>query len=87
VHRKAQDSAYGRLHRYIESGELAGFVMVYLGQDDERLPIRPPNLVPRSAVREYPTNFAPMSDQNISLLSTRGEQLARLLLDHYAAEL
>jgi NTE family protein len=87
VHRKAQDAAYGRLHRYLESGELAGFVMVYLGQDDDRLPVRPANLVPRNAVRGYPTNFAPMSDKNISLLSTRGEQLARLLLDHYAAGL
>lgn len=87
VHRKAQDSAYGRLHRYIESGELMGFVMAYLGQDDARLPIRPPDLVPRGAVRDYPTDFAPMSDKNIALIATRGEQLTRLLLDHYAADL
>ncbi len=86
VHRKAQDSAYSRLHRYIESGELAGFVMVYLGQDDGRLPVEPPNLVPRSAVRDYPTDFAPMSDSTISLIATRGEQLTQLLLDRYAAE-
>jgi NTE family protein len=83
VHRKAQDSAYGRLHRYIESGELDGFAMVYLGQDDDRLPVRPPDLVPRSAVRDYPTDFAPMAERNISLLATRGEQLTRLLLDRY----
>ncbi len=87
VHRKAQDSAYGRLHRYIETGELAGFVMIYLGQDDSRLPVKPPDLVPRSAVSTYPTDFSPMSDKNIALLATRGEQLARLLLDHYAAQL
>jgi NTE family protein len=87
VHRKAHDAAYGRLHRYLESGGLSGFVMVYLGQDDDRLPVKPSNLVPRSAVRSYPTNFAPMSDRNIALLSARGEQLGRLLLDHYAADL
>jgi NTE family protein len=87
VHRKAQDSAYGRLHRYIESGELDAFVMVYLGQDDARLPIQPPNLIPRSAVRDYPTDFAPMSDENIFLIATRGEQLTRLLLDRYAGDL
>jgi NTE family protein len=87
VQRKAQDSAYGRLHRYMESGELKGFVMVYLGQDDNRLPVKPPDLVTRSAVRNYPTDFSPMSDKNIELLTTRGEQLTRLLLDHYAAQL
>jgi NTE family protein len=87
VHRKAQDSAYGRLHRYLESGELDGFVMVYLGQDDARLPMAPPNLIPRSAVRDYPTDFAQMSDKNISLIATRGEQLTQLLLDRYGADL
>jgi NTE family protein len=87
VHRRAQDSAYGRLHRYIESGELKGFTMVYLGQDDNRLPVTPADLVPRSAVRTYPTDFSRMSDKNIALLAARGEQLTRLLLDHYAAQL
>ena len=87
VHRKAQESAYARLHRYIETGELKGFVMVYLGQDDDRLPVKPTDLVPRSAVRDYPTDFSGMSDENISLLTKRGEQLTRLLLDHYAAGL
>jgi NTE family protein len=65
VHRKAQDSAYGRLHRYIESGELKGFVMVYLGQDDNRLPVKPPDLVPRSAGREQQpvvTDIAPLGE-------------------------
>jgi NTE family protein len=61
--------------------------MVYLGQDDNRLPVKPPDLVARSAVRNYPTDFSPMSDKNIELLTTRGEQLTRLLLDHYAAQL
>jgi NTE family protein len=87
VHRKAQDSAYGRLHRYIETGELKSFVMVYLGQDDARLPAKPPDLVPRDAVRNYPTDFALMSDENISLIAMRGEQLTHMLIDHYAAEL
>jgi NTE family protein len=61
--------------------------MVYLGQDDARLPMAPPNLIPRSAVRDYPTDFAQMSDKNISLIATRGEQLTQLLLDRYGADL
>jgi NTE family protein len=87
VHRKAQDSAYGRLHRYLETGELSGFVMVYLGQDDARLPVKPHDLVPRDAVRNYPTDFAPMSSENIALIAMRGEQLTHMLVDHYAADL
>jgi NTE family protein len=61
--------------------------MVYLGRDDNRLPVKSPDLVPRSAARNYPTDFSPMSQKNVELLSTRGEQLTRLLLDHYAAQL
>ena len=60
IHRKIQDNAYARLHRYVEAGELEGFVMVYLGQDDDRLPTKPPNLDSAAAVRDYPTDFGPI---------------------------
>ena len=83
VHRKVQDASYARLYRLVQSGELEGFIMVYLGQDDERLPSPPPDLVPREAVRDYPTDFAPMSAGDIERLSRRGEQLTHLMLDHY----
>jgi NTE family protein len=71
------------MHQFVETGQLSGFVMSYLGQDDSKLPAPPPDLVPRSAVRDYPTDFAAMSDRNIALLATRGEQLTRLLVTRY----
>jgi NTE family protein len=86
VHRKVQDAAYARLFSQLQSGELGWFVMVYLGQDDARLPAPPPDLVPRDAVRDYPTDFAPMSTDDIERLSRRGEQLTHLMLDHYWRE-
>lgn len=50
---------------------------------DERLPIRPADLVPRSAVASYPTDFAAMSQTNLEALTTRGEQLMRSVLPLY----
>lgn len=41
VFRKAQDSAYGRLHNYAETGKLKGFILSYLGQHDRSLPYIP----------------------------------------------
>jgi len=87
VHRKVQDAAYKRLHRYVECGELRGFGMVYLGQMDRVLPNPPDNLVPREAVYRYPTDFAPMSLKNLSLLTVRGEQLTHAIADRYLADL
>ncbi|MBS0533099.1 MAG: patatin-like phospholipase family protein [Proteobacteria bacterium] len=83
VHRKAQDHVYGRLHRFVETGELRGFGMVYLGQQDVRLPHRPPDLVSRDQVRHYPTDFARMSERDLDLLTRRGEQLTLIILDRY----
>lgn len=87
AHRRVQEAAYSRLHRLVESGLLSGFVMAYLGQEDAKLPAPPPDLVPRSAVREYPTDFAAMSEDSIGLLATRGEQLTRLLISRYLADI
>jgi len=87
VHRKVQDATYGRLHRYVESGELDGFVMVYLGQDDDRLPVKPPDLVPRASVRDYPTDFAGMRGRDLVALADRGEQLTQHLIARYMSGL
>ena len=46
-----------------------------------------PDLVTRDQVFGYPTNFAAMSEENINLLSQRGEQLTRMLLAYYCPEL
>lgn len=83
VHRKAQDSVYQRLHKYVETGELQGFGMIYLGQQDRRLPWLPPDLVRREAVKDYPTDFAPMLERDVQLLTSRGEQLTHLIVDRY----
>jgi NTE family protein len=83
VFRKAQDAAYRRLHEYTSSGQLKGFALIYLGQNDASLPVRPPELIPRDAVRDYPTDFARMSQRDIDRLAGRGEQLTRLLVSRY----
>lgn len=83
VYRKAQDATYGRLHAFVQTGELKGFVMAYLGQMDDKLPDRPADLVAREFVKDYPTDFAAMKPVNIELLTTRGEQLTRHLVGLY----
>ena len=87
THRRVQTSAYGRLHRCVENGELVGFVLPYLGQQDGTLPFRPPDLVPREEAITYPTDFSAMSEGAVNMLSLRGEQLTRLLIARYVPEL
>ena len=69
------------------NGEIQGFLMPYLGQQDSALPVLPVDLVSRDQVVDYPTNFNPMSTGNIDKLSKRGEQLTRCLIETYAPEL
>ena len=38
VFRKVQDATRNRLHRFAESGDISGFALPYLGQDDARCP-------------------------------------------------
>lgn len=85
--RKAQDAGRGRLHQYAAAGDLAGFVMPYLGNQDRALPVVPADLVRREEVVDYPTDFSAMSAEDIERLALRGEQLTRLLVDHYCPEL
>lgn len=87
IHRRVQDSSMQRLHILRDTGLLKGFVLPYLGQQDGKLPYRPVDLIPRSDVVGYPTNFAPMTDHWIDVLSKRGEQLTRALVPHYVAEI
>lgn len=87
VFRKAQDAAVNRLHAYVGAGSIRGFILPYLGQQDKALPINLPGLVSREEVIGYPTDFAAMGEENMRRLSTRGEQLTRMLLQHYCPEL
>jgi NTE family protein len=87
VFRKAGNAAYDRLHRLRASGSIRGFVHCYLGQRVEALPYQPAGLPARETVMSYPTDFAPMADEDIYLISRRGEQLTRVLIEYYCPEL
>lgn len=87
THRQVQHGLQKIIHLQRQAGGLRGFVYSYLGQQDSRLPIRPLKLVPREGVVHYPTDFSAMSEEDIDLLSSRGEQLTRQLLDFYCPEL
>jgi len=87
IFKKVQDAAMKRLHHYAASGQIKGFILPYLGQNDQLLPFSVPGLIPREAVCSYPTDFAAMSDGDIERISKRGEQLTSLLLSYYCPEL
>lgn len=87
IFRKVQDATRKRLHWLGESGAVSGFVLVYLGQQDGALPWFPAGLPGRDLVRDYPTDFAPMPDQDIDHLALRGELLTRFLVSYYLPEL
>ena len=87
IHKKVQDSTMHRLHHLKEAGLIKGFVLPYLGQQDNRLPQKPETLILREEVVDYPTNFAPMSDIWIDKLCSRGEQLTKLLVSCYLQDL
>ncbi len=85
VFRRVQESGMHRLHEILESGQIKSFVMSYLGQQDSRLHLMPLDMVSRTDVAGYPTDFAPMTEDNIEKLSKRGEQLMRLNLERYGS--
>lgn len=62
---------------------MRGFVYTYLGMQDTRLPVPLPDLVERSRVATYPTNFKRMSVEHLDTITTRAEQLTRALVDYY----
>ncbi|MFD9734961.1 patatin-like phospholipase family protein [Umezawaea sp. NPDC059074] len=84
---KAQDSTRAQLHKAAEYGQLRGFVHSYLAMHDDNLPVPVADLVARSDVIGYPTNFRAMSAVDLALLTARGEQLTRVLLAHYCPHL
>lgn len=83
THTKSQDAARKRVHSDRENAGLAGFAHVYLGMHDDRLPVPIADLVPRSRVDSYPTNFAPMGADDLEAVAVRGEQLTRALIAAY----
>ena len=86
IHRKVQDFTMKRLHHYASRGQIKGFILPYLGQQDKTLPISISDLVPREKIN-YPTDFKAMTEEKIDMISKRGEQLTTFLLDYYLSEL
>ena len=83
VFRKVQDATRNRLHRLAEWGDISGFVLSYLGQNDAALPWLPAGLPRREEVRDYPTDFAAMKPEDIDRIALRGELLTRFLVAYY----
>lgn len=84
---KTQDGSRARLNAEAKYGSLHGFVHPYLAMPDHRLPRPLADLVPRSDVVDYPTNFVAVDAEDLQRLTQRGEQLTRVLLAHYCPEL
>ena len=87
IHRRTHTMTFDLLHRLKQSGEIKGFLLPYLGQNDSALPCPPADLVPRDVTFDYPTDFDPMSQEDIDLLTKRGEQLTRNLIETYHPDL
>jgi NTE family protein len=80
VFARAQNLATARLHELARTGLIAGFILPYLGQRDDRLRYPPSDLVRFEEVADYPTDFAAMPQKWIDRLSRRGEQMVHALL-------
>ncbi len=87
MHRRTHAMSYDLLHRLTRDGELKGFILPYLGQQDSCLPEKPADFVSKEQVSNYPTDFSPMSATDMQLLGKRGEQLTTILLNHYLPDL
>jgi len=87
VHRLVGNAAVSRLHELLRSQRIKGFILPYLGQLDAEIPTTVKQLVTRSEVIGYPTDFAAMPDEWIDRLSTRGEQMTRVLACDYLKQL
>lgn len=85
--RKVQDGGRARLHQAAAAGDLRGFLLSYLGQQDHQLTDPPADLIPRGDVIGYPTNFSAMAEDDLVRLSRRGEQVTRAVLDAYHPDL
>jgi NTE family protein len=85
--RKLQDSGLAALHAQKRAGDLRGFALAYLAQEDPHISDRPDGFIARSSVIRYPTNFSAMSDSDSAMLIGRGEQIMRSVLRKHVPEL
>lgn len=87
VHLRAQNATMKRLFDLKAAGRLANFALPYLDQEDGRLEFAPADLVRRTEVVGYPTNFSAMPTEWIEKLSKRGEQLTLAVIRQHAPDL
>jgi predicted acylesterase/phospholipase RssA len=87
IYGRGQDQARGRMHEAARAGSIRGFIHAYLGMQDSRWPIPISDTVPLNKVRNEPTNFASMSEERVTNVALRGEQLMTALIAHYLPEL
>ena len=84
TYRKAQNSDRAALlNLNNQQGPVKGVVVAMLGMNDAHLPIPHRNLVQREQVIGFKTNLSALSDDQIELLTLRGEQIMSALLAHY----
>lgn len=83
AHTRNQDGSRARVHELAATGQVKGIVYSYLGMSDSRLPVPVADLVERQQVARYPTNFARMTPYDLQVITTRGEQLTRALIEFY----
>ena len=86
VMRRVQSLNFKLLHQFMNEGKIKGFVLAYLSQDDKSLPYQTPELVSKDEVEDYPTNFYAMTEENIDKLSSRGEEITKILISHYLSK-
>jgi NTE family protein len=87
VHARAQNATMNRLFDLKSAGIIKNFALPYLDQDDEKLAYAPADLIRRTAVADYPTDFSAMPAEWIEKLSKRGEQLTLAVIREHAPEL
>ena len=87
VFSRAQNAAMGRLFDLKAARAIEGFAIPYIDQADERLAFRPDDLVPRTAVADYPTNFDAMPADWVDRLAKRGEQVTLATLREHLPQL
>jgi NTE family protein len=83
VHARAQNAAVQRLFDIQLNGQVKAVLLPYIDQPDEQLLEAPEDLIPRSHVSAYPTDFYAMSEEWADRLIRRGEQVTKALLDQH----
>lgn len=89
IHSRTHTLSYDALFRLKEIGlensanGIKGFILPYLGQQDHKVGGKSSDFVTRAQTFSYPTDFNAMTDENIDLLTRRGELLTKRLLSRY----